>query len=81
MTAKKTTAKKAKKKTTPKTKSNGNGEGYKGHRPGSIKEQLHQLFDRHGAEKARPLALKLGAAAGTINTSFSQFRSGSRAKA
>jgi hypothetical protein len=70
----KTAAKKAAKK------SNGNGSGYKGHRPGSLKERLHQLFDKHGAEKARPLALKL-AAVGTVNTSFSQFRKASGKKA
>lgn len=57
--------------------------GYKGHRPGTIKEKIHLLYDKHGPEKARPMALKLGAAAGTINTSWSQFRkaAGSRAKA
>jgi hypothetical protein len=67
---------------TAKTKTTGNGKGtgYKGHRPGSAKEKLHQLFDKHGAEKARPLALKL-AAVGTVNTSFSQFRRAAGKKA
>jgi hypothetical protein len=72
----------AKKPTTAKktaTKKSNSGEGYKGHRPGSAKEQLHKLFDKHGAEKARPLALKL-AAVGTVNTSFSQFRKASGRK-
>jgi hypothetical protein len=71
MSAKKTTTAK---KPAAKAKSNGNhGTGYKGHRPGSAKEKLHQLLDKHGAEKARTLALKL-AAIGTVNTSVSQFR-------
>jgi hypothetical protein len=79
MTAKKTTAKKTAKATT--TNGNGaKGTGYKGHRPGSAKEKLHQLFDKHGAEKARSLVLKL-AAVGTVNTSFSQFRKASGKKA
>jgi hypothetical protein len=84
MSAKKTTAKKTAAK---KTNGNGNkGTGYKchrpgkGHRPGSAKEKLHQLFDKHGAEKARPLALKQ-VAVGTVNTSFSQFRKVSGKKA
>jgi hypothetical protein len=74
-------AKKTAKKTAAKAKNgNGNkGTGYKGHRPGSAKEKLHQLFDKHGAEKARPLALKL-AAASTVATSFSQFRKASGRK-
>jgi hypothetical protein len=64
----------AKKSTAPK-KSRGIGDGYKGHRKGSLKEKLHQLFDKHGAEEARPFALKLkGLKVSTINTSFSQFR-------
>jgi hypothetical protein len=77
MTAKKKTN--TAKKTAAK-KNNGNAAGYKGHRPGSAKEKLHQLFDKHGAEKARPLALKL-AAVSTVNTSFSQFRKTSGKKA
>jgi len=82
------TPKKTAKKTNGNGKSNGKksngkktvvakkmtGEGYKGHRPGSLKEKIHQLFDKHGPEKARPLALKTGAALATVNTSFSQFR-------
>src|SRR2546421_9596464 len=61
-------------------KSNGsNGEGYKGHRPGSIKEKIHLLYDKHGPEKARPLALKAGAALGTVNTSASSRRQPDRA--
>ena len=81
---KKKAAKKAAKKTSAKKAApiKLHGEGYKGHRPGTLKEKLHQLFDKHGAEKARPLALKTGAAPATINTSFSQFKktgsSGSR---
>jgi hypothetical protein len=75
MAAKKV-VKKSAKKSAAKAK-NGNGNGYKGHRPGSAKEKLHQLFDKHGPEKARPLALKL-AAASTVATSFSQFRRGSK---
>jgi len=34
---------------------------------------MHQLYDKLGPEKARPLALKL-AAASTVGTSFSQFK-------
>jgi hypothetical protein len=61
---KKRTAKKVKTVTT---------KGYKGHRPGSAKEKIHQLFDKFGAEKARPMAEKL-LKASTVQTSFSQFR-------
>lgn len=62
-TSKKTPAK------TPAAKST----GYKGHRAGSNKEKIHQLFDKFGADKAYPMACKL-VAESTVNTSFSQFR-------
>lgn len=74
-TSKKKPAKKPAKKTaTAKKPAAKKDEGYKGHRPGSMKEKMHQLYDQHGPEKARPLALKLGAAEGTVSTSFSQFK-------
>jgi hypothetical protein len=47
--------------------------GYKGHRAGSAKEKIHMLYDKHGPEKARPMAEKL-LAASTVMTSFSQFK-------
>ena len=63
----------AKKTTAKKTNGNGKAKGYRGHRPGTAKEKMHQLYDKLGPEKARPLALKL-AAASTVGTSFSQFK-------
>lgn len=41
------------------------GDGYKGHRVGSCKEKAHELFDKHGADKAWPLVLKLKTNKGT----------------
>lgn len=75
--AKKAVKKSAKKSTAKKgaVKFKASGEGYKGHRVGTAKEQLHQMFDKLGPEKARAEALKKKiAAVNTINTSFSQFR-------
>lgn len=77
MAAKK--AKTAKKTSAKKTNGNGDGaaKGYKGHRKGTIKEQLHIIFDKHAKdpEKAKAEAKKIkGVAPATINTSFSQFR-------
>ena len=76
MSAAKKTAKKtaAAKKTPVKKKT---VTGYKGHRPGAIKEKLHKIFDENkkDPERARALALKLkDVAPATIITSFSQFR-------
>lgn len=49
--------------------------GYKGHRAGTAKEKLHQLYDKLGWEKGMKEALKLkGVAVNTVRTSFSQFR-------
>jgi hypothetical protein len=52
--------------------------GYKGHRAGTMKEKLHQIFDKYGGkdlEKAKAEAVKkTKAAPATINTSFSRFR-------
>jgi hypothetical protein len=70
------TAKKAKANAKANARTKMGGEGYKGHRPGSLKEKLHQIFDKHGAEKGRPLALKLDVEPSTVTTSFSQFRRG-----
>ncbi len=58
------------KKTTAAKKPNGNGKaktndkatGYKGHRAGTMREKIHLLYDKHGAEKARPMAEKAGRA-------------------
>jgi hypothetical protein len=76
MSAKKTTAKKK-----PAAKKAKKAEGYKGHRPGTLKEKLHLIFDQNKKDpaKARELALKLKdetgqISVGTVNTSFSQFR-------
>lgn len=57
------------------------GRGYKGHRLGSQKEELHKIFDKYGRtnlKRAKEEASKRGAAPGTISTSFSQFRNSSR---
>lgn len=35
-------------------------EGYKGHKPGSRKEQVHKVYDEAGLEKAVALASELG---------------------
>lgn len=48
--------------------------GYKGHRKGTNKEKLHELFDKYPLDKAKAMAAKLEVAPATINTSFSQFR-------
>lgn len=58
------------------------GKGYKGHRLGSQKEELHKIFDKYGRtnlKRAKEEASKRGAAPGTISTAFSQFRNTSRA--
>lgn len=59
------------------------GAGYKGHHPGTAKESLHKIYDTiKDPEKARAAALKLKGRDGkliapaTVNTSFSQFRTG-----
>ena len=41
------------------------GDGYKGHRAGSNKEQVHKVYDEKGAEAAIKLASKLGLSEGT----------------
>jgi hypothetical protein len=89
MSAKKTASKtkttsktKVAKKTKVATKTAApKGDGYKGHRKGTLKEKLHIIFDQNkkNPDKARELALKLKddtgqIAVGTVNTSFSQFR-------
>jgi hypothetical protein len=71
MSAKKTVKKSAGKK-KPAAKAAA-VKGYKGHRAGSAKEKIHMLYDKHGPEKARPMAEKL-LAASTVMTSFSQFK-------
>lgn len=75
-------AKTAKTAKTAKSKASG-AAGYKGHRDGTWKEQLHRIFDTiKDADKARAAALKLKnkdgklIAPSTVNTSFSQFRTG-----
>ncbi|WP_157088692.1 hypothetical protein [Bradyrhizobium jicamae] len=71
--SKKTTTKKSTARKSSKKSSMGGwskGTGYKGHRVGSLKEKIHQLYDKHGPEKARPMALKLVAPA-TVATSWS----------
>lgn len=83
--AKKTT-KTAAKKTNGKTVKKAvkaKAAGYKGHNPGTAKEALHKIFDTvKDADKARAAALKLKGKDGklispaTVNTSFSQFRTG-----
>lgn len=80
------TTKKAKKAVKAKSAGAPKAEGYKGkHRAGTMKETLHKLFDADKSkdkEKARAAALKLKGADGkliapaTVNTSFSQFRTG-----
>lgn len=86
--AKKSSTKKSAKKSTarrpnkskaarPASKSVHSGDGYKGHRAGTMKEKLHKLFDELGDEKGMAKALKLdGVAKSTVLTSFSQFRTG-----
>jgi hypothetical protein len=78
-TKSKKTVKKTVKKVSKKTSDKMTGEGYKGHRPGTMKEKLHQIFDKFGdkdLEKAKTEAKKTKASPATINTSFSQFRTG-----
>lgn len=52
--------------------------GRRGHRPGTMMEKLHEIFDKHGVEnldKAKAeAAKKTKASPATINTSFSRFR-------
>ena len=52
--------------------------GYKGHRVGTMREKLHQIFDKYGVknlEKAKAeAARKTKASPATINTTFSRFR-------
>lgn len=44
--------------------------GYKGHKPGSRKEQVHKLFDEKGPEAAEKFGIKEGLAAGTMKSWF-----------
>lgn len=46
----------------------------KGHREGSRKARAHDFFDKHGADKARPMVLKLGVKETTVSSWFSSFR-------
>jgi hypothetical protein len=77
--AKKSTARRPNKSKAARPAKKMSGEGYKGHRPGTIKEKLHKLFDTLGDEKGMVAALKIpGVAKGTVSTSFSQFRTGKK---
>jgi hypothetical protein len=60
-------------KATKEAKAQVRGTGYKGHNPGSRKEQAHKLFDELGPDKARPKVLKLDIAPGTISSWFAAF--------
>jgi hypothetical protein len=59
---------------TKTTKAKVEGEGYKGHRPGSKIGQLHECFDKKGEDVARKLGEKLGLAPATINIQLSIYR-------
>lgn len=43
-------------------------EAYKGHRPGSIKGDVHKVYDAKGVEAAVKKAVALGATAGSART-------------
>jgi hypothetical protein len=47
--------------------------GYKGHRPGSRKGVIHELFDEQGAEVAWTRGLKLKLKEATLRTWFSRW--------
>jgi hypothetical protein len=69
-TTKKATKKKTVAKKTVKTKT-ANGDGYKGHREGSTKGKVHQMFDKMGDEKARvAVTAKKMCAPSTLNSWF-----------
>jgi len=48
--------------------------GYKGHRKGSRKEQVHKVYDEKGAEAAKKLASKLEIADSTTNSWVSEWK-------
>lgn len=55
--------------------------GYRGHKPGSRKETVHQLFDREGADTAWTRGLKMKLKEGTLRSWFGQWgRSASKPK-
>jgi hypothetical protein len=67
MTTKKKTAK-------PATKPEAKSEGYKGHKIGSRKGQIHEIWDRDGDAAAMTKAKQLGLSPNTIKTWASAWR-------
>jgi hypothetical protein len=79
MTAKKTAKRNSKSKNTkPMTKPSAAAtapeQGYGGHKEGSRKSKVHQLFDKDGAEAAWVLGLKLQLKASTLRSWFAAWK-------
>jgi hypothetical protein len=77
MAAKKTVKRKTAKTTKAKTtiKASGNGDGYKGHREGSTKGKVHQMYDKLGPAKARVAVTKAKMCKpNTLSGWFSEFK-------
>ncbi|HZC55695.1 MAG TPA: hypothetical protein VE396_06550 [Xanthobacteraceae bacterium] len=70
------TANSAKSKAQAKASPPAGAEGYKGHKPGSRKETIHQLYDREGADTAWTRGRKMKLAEGTLRSWFGQWQRG-----